>query len=217
MILTTAQSKNGTVGTVTLGSNADLDLNAPSTGTFAGLVLIQDSNGLPTGTTINSPFSAKANATETLTGLVYFPDTAVTFQGGPAATGPQCLVLVANTVSMQGNPEFATSGCRSHRAQHAADRQDSRPRRVKSPMKRRPKSTRWMHDGPARGLDVLGAAGSATVEFAIASFCLIVLALGIADFGMLFNNYQALAAATRIGARIREKQSDMPDPASTPL
>jgi len=113
VILTTAQVKNGTVGTVNLGSNANLNLNPPNTGTFAGMVLIQDSNGLPAGTTIDTSFSTKANATETLSGLVYFPQADVTFQGGPSATGPQCLVLVANTVAMQGNPGFATSGCGS--------------------------------------------------------------------------------------------------------
>jgi len=98
---------------VNLGSNANLNLNPPNTGTFAGMVLIQDSNGLPAGTTIDTSFSTKANATETLSGLVYFPQADVTFQGGPSATGPQCLVLVANTVAMQGNPGFATSGCGS--------------------------------------------------------------------------------------------------------
>jgi hypothetical protein len=113
IILTTAKSKNGTVGTLTLNSLANLNLNAPSSGTFAGMVLIQDSNGLPPGTTINNTANVQANAAETLSGLVYFPDTAVTFQGGPSATGPQCLVLVANTVAMQGNPGFATSGCGS--------------------------------------------------------------------------------------------------------
>ena len=96
-----------------MNSLAVLNLNAPSSGTFAGMVLIQDSNGLPAGTTINSPSNAQANSTETLSGLVYFPGTAVTFQGTPAATGPQCLVLVANTVALQGNPGFATSGCPS--------------------------------------------------------------------------------------------------------
>src|SRR5262249_43727221 len=102
IILTTAQPSGGTVGTLTLNSLAVLNLNAPSSGTFAGMVLIQDSNGLPGGpppTTINSPSNAQANSTETLSGLVYFPKSAVTFQGTPVTTGPQCLVLVANTVA----------------------------------------------------------------------------------------------------------------------
>jgi hypothetical protein len=113
IILTTARASGGTVGALTLGSNAVLNLNAPSSGTFAGMVLIQDSNGLPAGTTIDSPSNAQANSAETLSGLVYFPDTAVTFQGTPAATGPQCLVLVANTISLQGTPGFSTDGCPS--------------------------------------------------------------------------------------------------------
>jgi hypothetical protein len=113
IILTTAQSSGGTVGTLTLGSNANLTLNSPSSGTFAGDVVIQDSNGLPTGTTVNATSNAHANATETLSGLVYFPTAAITFQGGPGATGSQCLVLVADTIGFQGNPDFATSGCAS--------------------------------------------------------------------------------------------------------
>jgi hypothetical protein len=55
----------------------------------------------------------QANAGETLSGLVYFPKAAVTYRGGPAATGPQCLVLVADTIALQGNPKFATDGCSS--------------------------------------------------------------------------------------------------------
>ena len=62
---------------------------------FVGMVLIQDSNGLPAADHLPNPdtVSAQANATETLSGLVYFPQTAVTFQGTPAASGPQCLCL----------------------------------------------------------------------------------------------------------------------------
>src|SRR5262249_6492818 len=117
-IILTAPPGGGTVGTVSLGSTAVLNLNAPGstpTSPFPGMVLIQDSNGLPAGYSLPNPdnFNAQANATETLSGLVYFPQAAVTFQGTPAATGPQCLVLVANTVAMQGNPAFATDGCSS--------------------------------------------------------------------------------------------------------
>ncbi len=113
IILTTAQPSGGTVGALTLDSNANLTLNAPKTGAFAGMVLIQDSNGLPPGTTINTPSNAQAGATETLTGLVYFPKSAITFQGTPSATGPQCLLLIADTISFQGNPTLVDSGCTS--------------------------------------------------------------------------------------------------------
>ena len=111
VILTTAQSSGGIVGTLTLNSNANLNLNAPSTGTFAGMVLIQDSNGLPSKTTIDSPGNAQANATEALNGLVYFPESALTFQGGPDTGAATCLVLLVNTVTLQGTPNFNDSGC----------------------------------------------------------------------------------------------------------
>jgi Putative Flp pilus-assembly TadE/G-like len=112
-IILTAPPAGGTVGTATLGSDANLDLNAPATGPFAGMVVIQDANGLPAGDALPDPdnFNVSASATETLTGLVYFPGAAVTFQGAPAASGPQCLVLVADTIRLRGNPRLATSGC----------------------------------------------------------------------------------------------------------
>jgi hypothetical protein len=112
VILTTAKPSGGKVGTVTLGSNANLSLSAPKTGTFAGLVLIQDSNGLPPGTTYTSTTSsASANATESLNGLAYFPKTDMTFQGTPSAGSATCLVMVVHTLSVQGNPSFNSTGC----------------------------------------------------------------------------------------------------------
>jgi Flp pilus assembly protein TadG len=109
VILTTAKSSGSIVGAVTLGAQANLSLSAPSSGNFNNLVLIQDSNGLPTGTTIKSPSTAKANASETLNGLVYFPDSDMTFQGG--AGGGSCLMIVANSLTLQGNPALSTTGC----------------------------------------------------------------------------------------------------------
>jgi Flp pilus assembly protein TadG len=117
IIMTTAQASGGTVGTVTLFSNANLTLNAPDSGTFAGLVLIQDSNGLPPNTTIDTQNKtpANANATEKLSGLVYFPDTTLSFQGTPTSNlgAANCLVIVANQVQLQGNPAMAVGGCGS--------------------------------------------------------------------------------------------------------
>ena len=64
------------------------------------------------------------------------------------------------------------------------------------------------HHGPAgearrerwcsRGL--FGVGGSAAVELAFAAPLLATLAIGIADYGALVGNSEALAAATRIGA-----------------
>ena len=67
---------------------------------------------MPPGTTYTSTTSnAQANATESLNGLVYFPNTAMTFQGTPAAGSAACLVVVVNTLTLQGNPQLNDLGC----------------------------------------------------------------------------------------------------------
>jgi hypothetical protein len=114
IILTTAKPSGGQVGTLTLGANAVLNLSAPGAGTFAGLVIVQDSNGLPAGTTYTTnpdTSSAQATATESLNGLVYFPNAAMTFQGTAAPGSAACLVVIVNTLTLQGNPVLDDSGC----------------------------------------------------------------------------------------------------------
>jgi Flp pilus assembly protein TadG len=110
IILTT----NGTsqVGNVSQQSNAVIDsLNAPGSGTFENL-LIQDSNGLPSGTAPSGSNTFQGTPGQTLDGLVYFPDTALTFQGNPTTGNNSCLLTVANTLTLQGNTTtMATTGC----------------------------------------------------------------------------------------------------------
>jgi hypothetical protein len=115
VILTTAKASGGQVGTLTLAANANLNLNAPSTGTFKGLAIIQDSNGLPSGTTYTTnpdTVSGQGNPTETLNGLVYFPNASMDFYGTPSG-GNNCLVLVVKTLNFHGNPTLNSTGCSS--------------------------------------------------------------------------------------------------------
>ena len=99
---------NNKIGSVTMASNATLNLNAPSSGPFAGLVFVQDPNGLPNGT---SAFGMAPGST--LNGLVYFPNSSMTFQGNPSATGPKCLLLVVSTLAVNGSSSLETVGCAS--------------------------------------------------------------------------------------------------------
>jgi len=111
IILTTQTNK---IGALSIASGALLDLNAPSSGRFAGLVLIQDSNGLATGTSYTSRHSrigGKRGAT--LNGLIYFPSSSLTFHGKPGDTGPRCLVLVVDSVNVNSNSSLDTGGCSS--------------------------------------------------------------------------------------------------------
>jgi len=118
IILTTAQTSGGTVGNITQQSNAVVDnLNAPGSGTFQNLLLIQDSNSLPSGTTFASTSGCTGSCStfqgtpgQALNGVMYFPNTQLNFQGNPSTTNP-CLILVANTLTLAGNAGFASSGC----------------------------------------------------------------------------------------------------------
>jgi Putative Flp pilus-assembly TadE/G-like len=111
IILTGQTSK---IGAVSVASNATLTLNAPKSGRFAGLAIIQDSHGLPPGTTYTSSQSTIGGTPgATLSGLVYFPNSSMTFHGAPSATGPQCLLLVVKTLDIDAASRLEAGGCAS--------------------------------------------------------------------------------------------------------
>ena len=89
-----------------------LTLNAPHSGPFAGLSIVQDSNGLPPGSIYTSSQSTIGGAPgATLNGLVYFPNSSMTFHGAPSVTGPQCLLLVVKTVDIDAASRLDIRGC----------------------------------------------------------------------------------------------------------
>jgi hypothetical protein len=111
-IILTAQS--GTVGALLVGADATINLNAPQSGAFPGLVIVQDSNDLPRGTTLTSSPSTIGGASgTTLNGLVYFPRSSISFHGNPSVTGPACLLLVVNAVEVDASSTLSTAGCGS--------------------------------------------------------------------------------------------------------
>jgi hypothetical protein len=88
-------------------SGASFNLNAPSSGPFAGLVMVQDVGDLPPSQ--GSQISGGPGAT--LNGLVYFPKSSMTFHGNPSATGPKCLILVINWLNVDADSTLDSSGC----------------------------------------------------------------------------------------------------------
>ena len=89
-----------------------LGLNAPHSGQFAGLVIVQDSNELPSGTTYTSSHSTIGGKMGgSLNGLVYFPNSSLTFHANPSAAGPKCLLLVSSSVKIDATSSLETAGC----------------------------------------------------------------------------------------------------------
>jgi len=95
-----------------MASGAIVNLNAPSSGQFAGLLLIQDSNGLPPGTSYTSTYSSIGGVSSaTLDGLIYFPKSSMTFHGHPSTTDPKCLLLVVGRLNVDATSSLDAGGC----------------------------------------------------------------------------------------------------------
>lgn len=105
-IIFTAQ--NNKVGAVSVTSSANLTRSAPHSGPFAGVTTIQDSNDLPPQTSYSTIGGAPGT---TLNGLVYFPNSSLTFHGEPSAAGPQWLVVVVKTVNIDAASRLEAGGC----------------------------------------------------------------------------------------------------------
>jgi Flp pilus assembly protein TadG len=109
IILTARKTK---IGTVSIDANAAFNLNAPRSGRFPGIVLVQDANGLPSGTRYTSNYSTIGGGSgSTINGLVYFPNSSVTFHGQPNAAGPKCLLLVVGALNADAPSNLDSSGC----------------------------------------------------------------------------------------------------------
>lgn len=82
---------------ISITSNADVTLSAPSDGEMPGVLFYQDRNS---PSNINHNFTGQASVS--LEGILYFPNQDLTFAGG-SATDPVPAIIVANTVDFTGD------------------------------------------------------------------------------------------------------------------
>jgi hypothetical protein len=88
--------------TVHFNGSAEINLTAPTTGTYAGVLMFGDrDNG--NGDNI---FNGTANSS--LTGALYFPTQMVTYNGNFSGVNG-CLRLVARSIDLQGDADFNTN------------------------------------------------------------------------------------------------------------
>jgi Flp pilus assembly protein TadG len=91
-----------------LSSLANVTLTAPTTGTTAGFVLMGDST-MPLGTS----FTTWANATVSMSGLIYLPNGDLSWGGNPATGSNNCLEAIVNQLILSGDSAFSNSNCNS--------------------------------------------------------------------------------------------------------
>jgi Flp pilus assembly protein TadG len=98
---------NNNWATASIGSNANINLTAPTTGPTAGLVIFGDRN-MPVGT----PFKMTGGDTQSFGGAIYLPKAALNYSGGSGASNG-CTQIVADTLNWSGNSSLALN-CSSY-------------------------------------------------------------------------------------------------------
>jgi Flp pilus assembly protein TadG len=99
----TASTSGSSVATIDINGGATLNLSAPTSGTYAGVLIYQDRRADDSGTE-----KINGNATTFLQGAVYLPSRQVQFTG-TSGMSTQCLQLVAKRVTFSGNSAISNS------------------------------------------------------------------------------------------------------------
>jgi Flp pilus assembly protein TadG len=84
-------------GTATIGSNANVTLTAPASGTYQGIVMYGDRK-MPVGTA----FSLEGGGTQNFGGAIDLPKAALKFSGGNGTT-TSCTQIIADTITFTGS------------------------------------------------------------------------------------------------------------------
>jgi Flp pilus assembly protein TadG len=110
-IILTGNATNG-YATLNISGNANVSIQAPSSGSLAGLAFFQDRNAPSSGGT--NSFSG--NGYLNIVGAAYFPNQPVNFSGNASTAPPNgiastCTQLIAFTLTFSGNSAISNSNC----------------------------------------------------------------------------------------------------------
>jgi hypothetical protein len=95
--------------TIDIAGGSQVTLTAPTSGTFAGIVIYQDRAAT------NTSEVNKLNGTSgmELQGAIYIPGQALQYNGDNSAMAVGCVILVANTIDFIGNSTVVNADCAS--------------------------------------------------------------------------------------------------------
>jgi hypothetical protein len=109
------------VGTFNMGNSATANITAPTSGSTAGMAIVQDpsaqADGLQNGgnsytcDTSTNCNSITGSSTASIVGALYFPEGWLTYQGGATTTSSGCLQIIADRLTLSGNPNIHVNGC----------------------------------------------------------------------------------------------------------
>ena len=85
---------------IDLTGNETANFSAPTSGTFEGFLFFQD----PSIAVGSAGITVVGNSSSTFDGIIYSPNTAVTYVGNSGGSG--YTILIGYTISMSGNSTF---------------------------------------------------------------------------------------------------------------
>ncbi len=92
-------------GALTINGKAQLNLSAPTSGTYSGVLFYGED---PAGQT----HKINGNSSSTFTGAMYFPEDDIRINGGSDTGGTNsCLQIIGKTVDITGAADLSSQGC----------------------------------------------------------------------------------------------------------
>jgi hypothetical protein len=93
----------GGYGGITMNGNSTVNLSAPTSGPLKGILFFQD-RSIPTS---GASSTLSGNSSSTFDGAIYFPTTALTFNGNSSANGYS--IVVADRLTLSGNSSLGSN------------------------------------------------------------------------------------------------------------
>ncbi len=105
-------SASATIGGLSMNSTANLNISAPDTGNYAGILIYQDRRALS-----GNSIKINGDSSSHMQGAFYFPKADLTFNGNSGAV-TTCLQIVAKDVTFTGNSSISNT-CPANSGSHA--------------------------------------------------------------------------------------------------
>jgi hypothetical protein len=103
IVLSNSNSTSNSIGSITLNGNATLNMTAPDTGTYKGILFYQDRRA-----TSDNTVTVNGDSNSVFRGAFYFPKADLTFNGN-AGMNTNCMQIVAKDVAFSGNSSINNS------------------------------------------------------------------------------------------------------------
>lgn len=101
IVLTNSDPNSSTIGTLKVNASSDINMTAPTSGTFRGLAMYQDRRA-QTCTNSSCQDSVNGNSGSVIIGAMYFPNQELQYNGTGNTTAT-CTMFVARRVNFTGN------------------------------------------------------------------------------------------------------------------